>query len=591
MAGLKDILTHLDNDIRKMSYYDVCSAIGNADKDSQQEFEIKSEIMAMSFVEDAGHKEWGCYYGPEVTWKRKDNGEMVYAPDISGITSQHIDYWTKRASETNNPLLRMRYAGLVWEFCKKITNCEPSYKDIKLAFIVSSIETVEQDLAEYSISGIVYCKRAIEKAISIGNQELTDRAIKALMSYQKRYERDDLAGIWGKPFQIMTEHLNAFAPYEAIMVNEMQERFERLETKCKSEGGKTDSYVHTLKDAAELLAEYYKQKQQQEKIKEYFSRYHSCLKMSYDLRGAMWSHGMLQVLQHLYRKYNLTKEANNLYLEIQSMGSKALTEMKPVEVSLPIDNKLLDEYYEPLLTGTEHEILMKYMIKYMPNLENEKQQQKKEAEQSPLMDMVRTVAYNQAGMPINNIGVGERAEEQKLSYGMYRRMMISAMFMDLHIKRMEEQEIYTYEKILNLFKDNPLILDSQRSLFEKAMKAYFEKDYIVACHILVPLFESVIRNLAASTGHEVLRASGEPEEGNEYVSLEKLLGVLEQDDNEHKDIYVYFKNLFTDKFGWNTRNLLCHGALASSAFNNTLANRIVHAFLLLSQIRLVPITE
>ena len=112
-----------------------------------------------------------------------------------------------------------------------------------------------------------------------------------------------------------------------------------------------------------------------------------------------------------------------------------------------------------------------------------------------------------------------------------------------------------------------------------------EKDYIVACHILVPLFESVIRNLAASTGHEVLRASGEPEEGNEYVSLEKLLGVLEQDDNEHKDIYVYFKNLFTDKFGWNTRNLLCHGALASSAFNNTLANRIVHAFLLLSQIR------
>ena len=591
MFELKDILIRLDNDIRKMSYYDVRSSIGALDLNNPQRFEIESELMAMSFVEDAGYEEWGCYYGPEVTWKRNDNGELVYKPDISEITPQHIDYWATRASETNNPLLRMRYTGLVWEFCKKVTNREPSYKDVKLAFIISSIETVEQDLAEHSVSGIAYCKRAIEKAISIGNQELTDRAIKALLSYQKRYERDDLAGIWGKSFQIMTENLNAFAPYETMMVNEMQERFERLEAKCNSEGGKTDSYVHTLKDAAELLAEYYKQKQQQEKIKEYFSRYHFCLRKSYSLRGVMWAHGMLQVLQHLYRKYNLTKEANKLYLEIQSMGGKVLTEMKPVEVSLPIDKKMLDEYFDPLLTGTGQEILMKYIAKYIPDIENEKQQQKKEAEQSPLMDMVRTVAYNQAGMPINNIGVGERAEEQKLSYGMYRRMMLSALFMDLHIKRMKEKEIYTYEKILNLFKDTPLILDSQRSLFEKAMTAYFEKDYIVACHILVPLFESAIRNLAASTGHEVLRASGDPEEGNEYVSLEKLLEVLEQDDNEHKDVYVYFKNLFTDKFGWNTRNLLCHGALTSSAFNNTLANRIVHAFLLLSQIRLVPITE
>ena len=54
---------------------------------------------------------------------------------------------------------------------------------------------------------------------------------------------------------------------------------------------------------------------------------------------------------------------------------------------------------------------------------------------------------------------------------------------------------------------------------------------------------------------------------------------------------MYFKNLFTDKYGWNTRNLLCHGALAANAFNSTLADRVVHAFMLVSQIRLVPIAE
>lgn len=575
MANLKEVLANLDNDIKKMSYFDICSAISIAEIDDSNAFEKSAEVMVMSFAENYGHADWGGFYGP-------------HNPNISSL---HIDYWLKRASESKNPLLKMRYAGAVWDFCKKITRKEPSYKDIKLAYIISSIETVEQDLPEYTMSGIAYAEQAINKSISIRNQELKDRAIKALLSYSKKYEKDDLAGIWGQPFQFMTEHLKDFASYEDKMLNEMLARFERLENVCKAECNKTDSYVHTLKQVAELLADYYKQKQQIEKVCEFFGRYHACLKLTFDLRGAMWAHRMLQNLQYLYRKYNLTKEANKLYVEMQSMGGKALCEMKPVEISLPVDNKQIEEYFVPLLSGTKKEVLRKYIVKYLPNIEDEKQQQKYEAEQSPLMDIIRTISYNQSGMPINNIGVGERAEEQKLSYGMYRRMLISALFMELHIKRMEDMKVYTFENVLELFKESPLILETQRPLLEKGLKAYFDNDYIVACHVLVPLFEAAIRNLAASTGHEVLRPNGNPEEGNEYVSLEKLLNDLEQEEISNKDVFVYFKNLFTDKNGWNTRNLLCHGALAVSAFNSALADRIVHAFLLLSQIRLVSITE
>ena len=276
MAKRNDILANLDNDIRKRTYYDVCSLIASADKDEETSFEIEAEIMAMSIIENICQEKWECY---------------------SEISPKHIAYWTKRATETKNPLLKMRYAGLVWEYGKRLTNSEPSYKNIKLTFIVSSIETVEQDLAEYTVNGIFYSKRAIEKAISIRNQGLTDRAIVALIAYQKHDVKDEHPGIWGRAFQIMTEHLKEFGPYEDEMLNSMLERFDRIETLCKSEGAKTDSHVHILKDAAELLADYYKQKKQPEKIKEYLGRYHACLRVSYDLRGAMWAHGMLQQLQ------------------------------------------------------------------------------------------------------------------------------------------------------------------------------------------------------------------------------------------------------------------------------------------------------
>ncbi len=591
MARLSDIIAHLDCDIKKMSYYEVCSVINSCDKEDQTSFEARAEIIGMSFVEDTGYKEWGCYYGPETTWAKKDTGDIVYMPDIADIIPKQIKYWTKRAAETNNPLLKMRYCGLVWEFGKKITGQEPSFKDIKLQFIISSIETVEQDLAGYSVSGITYSKRAIEKSISIKNQELTEKAISAMIAYSEKYAKDNLSGIWGRPFKIMVDHLKEFSSFENQMVQSMVDRFDRLEALCIAEGRKADAYVYTLKDAAELLSDYYKKKQQADKIVEYLKRYHSCLALLFNIKGAMWSQGMILNLQAIFRKYNLNKFANWLYLEIQAFGSKILNEMSPTQISVSIKNEQIDEYFAPLLEGTDEEIIDKYVVEYIPVLEIEKKEQQMEAQKSPLLNMVRTVAYDYTGMPISNIGVGKNAETQKLYYGMYRRMIISSAFIQMHIKRMEDKGTYTYDKVLDLFNDSFFILEPQRPIFEKGLKAYFDKDYIIACHLLIPLFESAIRTLAALTGHEVLRPNANPEEGNEYVSLEGLLTSLTDVDNMPEDLIVYFKSLFTDKYGWNTRNLMCHGLLNANVFNNTLADRIVHAFLLLSQIRLIPITN
>jgi hypothetical protein len=59
MAKLSEIITQLDNGIRKMSYYDVCSMINSCDTEDLSSFEAKAEIIGMSFVEDSGGKECG----------------------------------------------------------------------------------------------------------------------------------------------------------------------------------------------------------------------------------------------------------------------------------------------------------------------------------------------------------------------------------------------------------------------------------------------------------------------------------------------------------------------------------------------------
>lgn len=580
MAKFSKIIDQLDNDIRKMSYNDVCSAVNSCETEDKLSFEVEAENIAMSFVENAGNKEWGCYYGPKLISKN-DTGAPVYIPDITNITSDYIDYWTKRANITSNPLLKRRYTGIVWDLCKRITGKDTSFKDIKLQFIIASIETVEQDLAYHPICGLNYIEYAIKKAISINNLELTDRAIKTVLAYETKYSKDTYSGIWGRPFLMLLDHIAQFSSYEDVIVKSMLDRFDRFEVVCKK-GDMSAEYIHLLKDTAKLLADYYMIKQNIVKVKEFLDRYHVCLTLLYDTRGAMWVHGMIKNLQGLYRKYNLTKEANRLYIEIQLLASKILNEMKPVKISVPIENDKIEEYFKPLLEGTAEEVLNKYLFNYLIDLDDEHKKQKEEALQSPFLDTVSTISYNHIGMPINNIGVGDHAEEQKFAYGMYRRMLISSYFIKMHIQKMKLKEMFTYDMVMNLFQNSPLILESQRSLLEKGMKAYFDQDYIVACHLLVPLFENAIRVVAASNGHEVLRPNADPQEGNEYVSLDRLLNDIEGDDANLKDIVAYFKNVFTDKYGWNTRNLLCHGVLAASSFNDTLADRVVHAFLLLS---------
>ena len=85
----------------------------------------------------------------------------------------------------------------------------------------------------------------------------------------------------------------------------------------------------------------------------------------------------------------------------------------------------------------------------------------------------------------------------------------------------KELKVYSYEEIVTLFENSLLIRKEQKEIFQKTMKSYFDGEYMVACHLLIPLFESAIRTLAAYSGIDVLSVN--KDEGNEYKTLDKLL--------------------------------------------------------------------
>lgn len=587
METLKDVLSIYDNpNKKKFSYHDVSLDLGHLPKTVRDEPNSQSEILAFSFQDNTGKEHWGTYYGPLTTWKRKDTGEEILSPDIKEIKEEDIQYWTKRVSETNNPMMRMRYAGLVFDFIKKVTNSKPDYHEIILPYATAILDTVDGDYPKHPVEGYYFMSRAFEIAKMTKNINLFERAQKVLWDYDHRVADDNSPGLWGRHFEIMLKYLDSYSTFKDKLVEENEQRFCRLESKAISVGAKTDETGHILFDQTELLCDYYIKIGCTDKIKEHIERFAKVIRLSFNLRGGMWAQAMLQRIQNLYRKYNLNKEANRLYVEIHDLGQKAINCMTEHKFSIPIENIQLEAYMEDFIKGTPHDVLMKFFAWNTPNMNIERQRQKEEAEQSPLMDIVRTTNYDGAGVPLTNVGVGKDAEHQKLMNGMYRRMLITAPFLQLEIKKMEEKKILTEEIAIQLFEGSPLVSKENIDIIKRGIAAYFQKDYIVACHLLIPQFEASIRRMVALCGGNILRANQEPEKGNEYISLDGLINSNEAKAALGEDVNTYFKNLFTDQYGWNLRNLTSHGLMRSGGFNNTVANRIMHAFLLLSQLRI-----
>ena len=170
-------------------------------------------------------------------------------------------------------------------------------------------------------------------------------------------------------------------------------------------------------------------------------------------------------------------------------------------------------------------------------------------------------------------------------------MKITNAFLNEHINRLKDKGLLTVGYLLDsLFKDSLILREEQYPILKRGFEAFLEKDYIVACHLLIPQFESAIRMVCKLNGGDILRPKNNPEEGNEYKSLEGLLSQECVSKALGNDITTYFRVLFTDSNGGNLRNNVTHGLLEASAFNENMANRVFHAFLILSLLKPVEKT-
>ena len=123
---IDEVIQRFDQSHAPFTVHNVDQALSKARRELQNPTETENfgawtEILAFALVGNrTDTSPWGTYFSPLASGTDED-GKLFYSPDIADANADVIQHWTERVERITHPVLRARYADLVWEMTPVIT--------------------------------------------------------------------------------------------------------------------------------------------------------------------------------------------------------------------------------------------------------------------------------------------------------------------------------------------------------------------------------------------------------------------------------------------------------------------------------------
>lgn len=578
---LAEVLAAFDVAGKKFEYHDFVGALSSLPDGERASPESHHEWTAFSLRPNDKDHIFGGYFGPQVTFS-DPNGNLVYSPALSDITPEAVFYWEQRYKVANNALMRMRYAALVWDFKRPITNS--NYEaDLYRTYVDSMLEVCNNDLTRHP----VVTTTVLERLFSIAKGQPADLAktkdsLRALVA---RHGTDRSVRCWACEFLLMRNNKMCFNNDEIeALVAEHEARLQRLQT--PNANGKID--VWTLDAQSNLLADYYNSLQQMDDVRRVLLVSEQAHKLSFDPNNPMQSMGVLEQLHHKYVHYGLQTEANNLLAEIEEFGAQALQTLQQHKYEYKISKEVFDEADElfGIKAASDYIRWQNFVFQFIPCLDDEKKSLAEAAKTSPFTYMIGTNLMDFKGRPMSVIGSYDQDPNGNLVMHITEHLNFGTRFLGIAIRKMREIALMTTDRIMSdIIEPSPLYEGYSYAIIRQALNFLFDDQPVIACHLLVPQIECAIRNLVEKAGYTVIKQQKPIEKGFQLMALDELLRQPPVEQAFTHDGATYLRLSLTDQRSLNIRNDLCHGILPPDSFNSGVAARLLHVLVMIGWLR------
>ena len=359
-----------------------------------------------------------------------------------------------------------------------------------------------------------------------------------------------------------------------LIIGNLEERLDRIQAMPV-----TDPHqVHLTECCALRLARYYRRSGDQSNVLRVLQRIEEAAVALVEVGHPAVAFAWLEHAYAAYRDFNLLTQADNLSRKMSEVAAKVSAELKPIEVSVPVDREELNREFAPI-TATDLGAGLRWVaITFIPQKNHTIKQVQELATSAPLQSIFTTVKIDREGRPVARVGSVEQDLEGRVVAQMAQNMQFSSWFLREAFERLLGKFEPTAEDVLAWLYRSSLFDGRQRAILLRGIEAFLVRDWIAAISILIPQIESSLRRLTVGQGAAPYKYHRHG--GYLLKNFEELIREPAAESSLGEDIIAYLRAMLTDQRGWNLRNDFCHGTAADGHFSSGVCDRVVHALLL-----------
>jgi lysyl-tRNA synthetase class 1 len=588
-AWIEEILDTYDERTTPHNEVEIAEAISTVRKSkgdlSEEDFKaLLAEHSAFFFIDSHGESSrWGSYFAPMAELGRAD-GSTLLSPDIAELDDQTLEHWRDRAKSAKNPMMRARYADLVWEFGRRLGDAKRDYSCALIA-MEAYVEAANKQLYTYSVEGVRWIVRALDIATAINNKDSARAAADALLSLVASDQNLRNTGIWVAPFDYLYDKKGLLTPEQsAKIIADLEDILARTSVP-NPEKNEFDPFG--AQAAAERLAQYYRRQGAKAEVERVIKSYGGAFEFLAKDASPMLAMAWLQPVIERYEQENLKADAERVQILAAEKGANIASDLKTYSVEAEIDAEKIEAEIDLLIEGDAlDKAMMRVADRFIPKTKFARRLVEDRKKTAPLLSMIKSVIVRSDGQPEAIIDPDD--EEGTLHHQINQYMAFGQGILHHSLKRLFDKFSASAEDVVSFVYQSPIFLESRKALLQSGVQAYFDGDFIRAIHVLVPQVEDTLRSLAAKSGVPVYKTVRGASGITDVKSMNNILEDQRVRDMLTEDLWRYLTVLYIDRRGLNLRNDLAHGLVNTESFNTLICDRVIHSLMVLGMMRPKP---
>lgn len=297
-----------------------------------------------------------------------------------------------------------------------------------------------------------------------------------------------------------------------------------------------------------------------------------CFKTPQGCDGFNLAHRLEKAI-HAYREAGEKKKAEALVHELKEANKITLGQMKTITTP-PIDAAPLIKIADDLLQGKEGIAAIEAFAALCKPFSygHEKDSAEKNLKEHPLQGLFNTNILTQEGNVSAKIsGITDDYENTLKAqiirgYNLGQNLSACTTLKRGVVLILQSGDSWK-EAIKELINKSKFVPKERIDIFERAIIAGFESDFLTFTHLIIPQIENSVRLIFAMNKLKVTSVS------SDGVQEERDLNQLLADPNAEgifgKDLIWEMRSILTEKCGSNLRNRVCHGLIDSQDINGS----------------------